>query len=46
MKINKYKEENEKRQHNYTGFIFELIKMMGEKGIFQEVYKQSLNEQK
>jgi len=46
MKINKYKEENEKRQHNYTGFIFELIKMMGEKGIFQEVYKKSLNEQK
>ena len=46
MKINKYKEENERRQHNYNPLIFELLKIMGENNILQEVYQQEYNEQK
>jgi ubiquitin carboxyl-terminal hydrolase L5 len=45
MKINKYKEENEKRQHNYVPLIFELLKIMDEKGILQEEYNKELYEQ-
>ena len=46
MKINKYKEENERKQHNYTPFIIELLKIMGEQGILQEKYKEIINAQK
>ena len=45
MKKNKYKEENEKRQYDYTPLIFELLKIFGENGILQETYQQTLNEQ-
>ena len=45
MKINNYKEENERRQYNYNPLIFELLKIMGENGILQEAYQQALNEQ-
>lgn len=45
MKMNKYKEDNEKRQHNYVPLIFELLKIMDEKGILQEEYNQALYEQ-
>ena len=41
FKMNKYKEENERRQHNYIPFIFELLKIMGEKGILEETYKEA-----
>ena len=46
MKINKYKEENERKQHNYTPFIFELLKTMSQQGILQEKYKEIIDEQK
>ena len=46
MKINKYKEENERRQHNYNPLIFELLKIMGENNILQEVYQETYNEEK
>ena len=41
MKMNKYKEENERRQHNYVPFIFELLKQMSEKGIINELSEQN-----
>lgn len=41
FKMNKYKEENERRQHNYIPFIFELLKIMGEKGVLEETYKEA-----
>ena len=44
-KMKKYKEENERRQHNYIPFIFELLKTMGEKGVLEEAYQQALEEQ-
>ena len=46
MKINKYKEEKERRQFNYNPLIFELLKIMGENGIIKETYNQTFNEQK
>ena len=46
MKINKYKEEKERRQFNYNPLIFELFKIMGENGIIKEAYNQTFNEQK
>ena len=44
-KMNKYREENERRQHNYIPFIFELLKIMGEKGVLEETYKEALEEE-
>ena len=41
MKMNKYKEENERRQHNYVPFIFEMLKIMNEQGIIKELYEQN-----
>ena len=46
MKINKYKEEKERRQFNYNPLIFELLKIMGENGIIKEAYNQTFSEQK
>ena len=46
MKINKYKEEKERRLFNYNPLIFELLKIMGENGIIKEAYNQTFNEQK
>ena len=43
-KRNKYKEENERRQHNYIPFIFELLKLMGEKGVLEQAYKEAFIE--
>ena len=45
IKMNKYKEENERRQHNYIPFIFELLKIMGEKGVLDEAYKEAVEEE-
>ena len=44
-KMDKYKKENERRQHNYIPFIFELLKIMGEKGVLEETYKEALEEE-
>ena len=44
MKINKYKEENERRQYNYTPLIFELLNIMGQNGILQNAYNELLTE--
>lgn len=52
LKTQKYKRENERRQHNYIPFIFELLKIMGEKGVLEQAYQeafdleQAKNEQK
>ena len=43
MKNNKYKEENERRQFNYTPFILEILKIMGENNIISEVYQQQIS---
>ena len=43
--MNKYREENERRQHNYIPFIFELLKTMAEKGVLEEAYKQAFEEE-
>lgn len=40
MKMNKYKEENEKRQHNYVPIIFELLKQMSEQDIINELLSE------
>ena len=40
-KMKKYKEENERRQHNYIPFIFELLKVMGEKGVLEPAYQEA-----
>ena len=37
-KINKFKLENERRQFNYIPLIFELLKLMSEKGSLSEIY--------
>jgi ubiquitin carboxyl-terminal hydrolase L5 len=46
-KVQKYKEENERRQFNYIPFIFELLKTMSEKGVLEENYQEAVeNENK
>ena len=45
MKKDKYKEENERRQHNYIPFIFELLKIMGEKGVLEQAYQEAYEEE-
>ena len=35
------KEENERRQHNYIPLIFELLKIMNEKGKLKEAYEKA-----
>lgn len=46
MKMNKYREDNEKNQHDFTPFIFELLNIMGQNGIIQNAYKEILTENK
>lgn len=36
------KEENERRQHNYLGLIFELFKLAAENGQLEEFYEQAI----
>lgn len=45
-RIKKYKEENQRRQHNYIPFIFEVLKLMGEKNLLDEAYQQAFEETK
>ena len=40
-KINKFKLENERRQFNYIPLIFELLKLMSEKGNLAEIYDEA-----
>ena len=40
-RVQKYKEENERRQFNYIPFIYELLKIMAEKGELEENYKEA-----
>ena len=40
-RVQKYKEENERRQFNYIPFIYELLKTMAEKGELEENYKEA-----
>ena len=40
-RVQKYKEENERRQFNYIPFIYELLKIMSEKGELEENYKEA-----
>ena len=44
-RVNKYKEENERRQFNYIPFIFELLKVMAEKGELEENYNEAYDKQ-
>ena len=41
FRVQKYKEENERRQFNYIPFIYELLKTMAEKGELEENYKEA-----
>ena len=41
FRVNKYKEENERRQFNYIPFIYELLKTMAEKGELEENYNEA-----
>ena len=40
-KVNKFKLENERRQHNYIPLIFELLKLMSEKGNLEDIYNEA-----
>ncbi len=40
-RVKKYKEENERRQFNYIPLIFELLKLMSEKGSLAEIYDEA-----
>ena len=44
-KVIKYKEENERRQFNYIPFIYELLKIMAEKGELEENYNDAYNKE-
>ena len=44
FKVKKYREENERRQFNYIGFIYELMKTLAEKGKLKEMYKEACDE--
>ena len=46
MKMNKYREDNEKNQHDFTPLIFQLLNIMGQNGIIQNAYKEILTENK
>ena len=41
FRVNKYKEENERRQFNYIPLIYELLKIMAEKGELEENYNEA-----
>ena len=45
FKVIKYKEENERRQFNYIPFIYELLKIMAEKGELEENYIEAYNKE-
>jgi ubiquitin carboxyl-terminal hydrolase L5 len=38
LKMEKYKLENQRRQHNYIPMIFELLKILGEKNELESAY--------
>ena len=40
-KINKFKLDNEGRQPNYIPLIFELLKLMSEKGNLEDIYNEA-----
>ena len=44
-RVKKYKEENERRQFNYIPFIYELLKIMAEKGELEENYKEAFDKE-
>ena len=44
-RVKKYKEENERRQFNYIPFIYELLKIMAEKGELEENYKEAYDKE-
>ena len=44
MKFNRFKVENERRQHNYIPLIFELLKNMSEKNVLEEFYNNARKE--
>ena len=41
IKVKKFREENERRQFNYIPLIFELLKLMSEKGSLAEIYDEA-----
>ena len=44
FKVKKYREENERRQFNYIGFIYELMKTLAEKGKLKQMYEEACDE--
>ena len=44
-KFDKYKLENERRQHNYIPFIFEVLKIMSEKSALEDIYNEALKKE-
>jgi len=45
-KVNKFKEENERRQFNYIPFIYEMMKILAEKGKLEEMYEVAKEEKR
>ena len=41
QKLEKYRIENKRRQHNYIPLIFEMLKVMSEKNVLEDIYKQA-----
>ena len=41
MKFNRYKTENERRQHNYIPLIFEMLKNMSGENMLEEIYENA-----
>ena len=44
MKFNRYKTENERRQHNYIPLIFEMLKNMSGENMLEEIYDNARKE--
>ena len=45
-KVNKFMEENERRQFNYIPFIYEMMKILAEKGKLEEMYEVAKEEKR
>lgn len=45
-RFKKWKEENERRRHNYVPLIFELLKQLGKKNMLEGLFKDAIEKKK